>query len=123
VSSQAFGKSSRLLNSSDFQAVFDNASLRASHSQLLVLARPNALDHPRLGLVISKKNIRLAVQRNRIKRIARESFRLQKPKLAGIDAIVLARRKLDLLSNEQLHVIFNQQWCRIIKKACSEISN
>ncbi|TQV82713.1 ribonuclease P protein component [Exilibacterium tricleocarpae] len=117
MTGSAFGKSLRLLRSSDFQAVFDDAPFRASHKHLLVLARPSGLDYPRLGLVIAKKNIRLAVQRNRIKRIARESFRLQQHKLAGIDAIVLARRELDVFDNRQLHRLFQQQWQRICQKA------
>ena len=113
----AFGKSLRLLRSSDFQAVFDDAPFRASHKHLLVLARPNNLGRSRLGLIIAKKHVRLAVQRNRIKRIARESFRLQQHKLAGIDAIVLARRELDNFDNRQLLRIFRQQWQRICHKA------
>jgi ribonuclease P protein component len=112
-----FRKTLRLLNASDYQSVFDDAPFRASHKNILILARPGSTDAPRLGLVIAKKNIRLAVQRNRIKRIARETFRLQQDKLAGIDAIVLARRELDQLDNTALHKLFNQQWQRIIKKA------
>lgn len=112
-----FRKTLRLLNASDYQSVFDDAPFRASHKNILILARPGKSDTPRLGLVIAKKNIRFAVQRNRIKRIARETFRLQQDKLAGIDAIVLARRELDQLDNTALHKLFNQQWQRIIKKA------
>jgi ribonuclease P protein component len=117
VSSRAFSKTLRLLNASDYQSVFDDAPFRASHKHILILARPGNSDAPRLGLVIAKKNIRHAVQRNRIKRIARETFRHQQDNLAGIDAIVLARRDLDQLDNKALHKLFNQQWQRIIKKA------
>ena len=117
MSSRAFSKSLRLLNASDYQSVFDDAPFRASHKHILILARPGSSESPRLGLVIAKKNIRHAVQRNRIKRIARETFRHQQDNLAGIDAIVLARRDLDQLDNKALHKLFNQQWQRIIKKA------
>jgi len=125
--SKSFGKNLRLLNASDFKAVFDDAPIRASHQHLLILSRTNnsgtAQDPnyptttPRLGLVIAKKNVRLAVERNRIKRIARETFRLQQDKLPGVDAVVLARRGLDSLNNIELHQLFNKQWSRIIKKA------
>lgn len=117
MSSKTFGKNLRLLNASDFKAVFDDAPIRASHQHLLILSRKNTSDTPRLGLVIAKKNVRLAVSRNRIKRIARESFRLHQDKLDGIDAVVLARRGLDSLDNADLHKLFNKQWARIIKKA------
>lgn len=113
---QAYPKSLRLLNASDFQVVFNDAPFRASHKNLLILARPNQLQVPRLGLVIAKKNIRLAVQRNRIKRIARETFRARQTELSGIDAIILARRELDQLDNAALHKVFAQQWQRIQKK-------
>lgn len=113
---QAFSKTLRLLNASDFQRVFNDAPFRASHKHLLILARPNDLPYPRLGLVIAKKNVRLAVQRNRIKRVARECFRLRQQDLAGIDAIILARRELDQLDSRALHQLYSQQWQRVIKK-------
>jgi len=120
VATLAFSKSLRLLNASDYKAVFDDAPLRSSHSQLLVLAKFNQGSYPRLGLVIAKKNIRLAVQRNRIKRILRETFRLKQQSLQGIDAVVLARRNLDSLTNEELHKLFNKQWNRVIKNAAKQ---
>lgn len=115
--SKAFQKSLRLLNASDYQSVFDDAPFRASHQHLLILSRANQTDTPRLGLVIAKKHIRLAVQRNRIKRILRETFRQSQHELGGIDAVILARRGLDELDNAQLHKLFHKQWARIIKKA------
>ena len=115
--SKAFSKSLRLLNASDYQSVFSDAPFRASHQHLLILSRPNQTDTPRLGLVIAKKHIRLAVQRNRIKRILRETFRQHQQQLGGIDAVVLARAGLDKLDNQQLHKLFSKQWGRIIKKA------
>ena len=44
---------------------------------------------PRLGLAISKRNARLAVQRNRLKRHAREVFRRLSPELAIADYVVV----------------------------------
>ncbi len=45
----------------------------------------------RLGLAISKKHARRSVDRNRIKRIAREAFRISKHRLPPVDIIVLSR--------------------------------
>ena len=67
--------------------------------------------------MIAKKNIRLATQRNRIKRILRESFRLQQQQLSGIDTVVLARRGLDQLDNAELRKEFDQLWQQLQKKA------
>jgi ribonuclease P protein component len=116
VSSHGFGKSLRLVNSGDFKRVFDDAPLRASHRHFLILARANQLPFPRLGLVISKKSIRLAVDRNRVKRLIRENFRRRQESLAGLDIIVLSRKGMDELSNADISHQLDQQWQRIVRK-------
>ncbi len=45
----------------------------------------------RLGLAIAKKHVRRSVDRNRVKRIAREAFRISKHKLPPVDIVVLSR--------------------------------
>ncbi|GAA4092847.1 ribonuclease P protein component [Zhongshania borealis] len=112
-----FEKTLRLLNASEYQAVFDESRLKVSSAEILFLARKNDLDRPRLGLVIAKKNVRLSVQRNRVKRNVRETFRLCQHKLQGIDVIVLARRGLDQLDNKQMQEICNQLWHQLEKRA------
>ena len=112
-----FDKSLRLLNASEYQAVFDESRLKVSTAELLFLARINQLGRARLGLVIAKKNVRLSVQRNRVKRVIRETFRLNKHKLQGIDIIVLARRGLADIDNKQLHETCNQLWHQLEKRA------
>ena len=113
---QSFPKSMRLLNSNDFQSVFDDAPLRTSHQHFLFLARQNQLDRPRLGLVIAKKHIRHAVDRNRMKRLIRETFRVKQQQLAGIDVIVLARKGMNDATNAVLLDQLNGQWQRLIRK-------
>ena len=112
----AFTKSMRLLNSKDFQTVFDNAPLRTSHQHFLFLARINSLDSPRLGLVIAKKHIRHAVDRNRMKRLIRETFRAKQQQLKGLDVIVLARKGMNDVTNAVLIEHLNGQWDRLIRR-------
>ena len=69
-----FKKTQRLLNASDYKQVFDYNRAKVANSSLLILAKPS-VKYLRLGLVVAKKNIPTAVQRNRIKRVARETFR------------------------------------------------
>jgi ribonuclease P protein component len=116
INGHAFSKSMRLLNSNDFQTVFDDAPLRTSHQHFLFLARQNQLDRPRLGLVIAKKHIRHAVDRNRMKRLIRETFRAKQQQLAGIDVIVLARKGMNDATNTLLIEQLNGQWDRLIRK-------
>ena len=113
----AFGKTSRLLNARDFKHVFDTARLKVSTPELLFLACPNDSPHARLGLVIAKKHIRLAVQRNRVKRILRESFRLNQHTVSGLDIVVLARKGLGTLDNPQIHHDCLQLWEQLQRRA------
>ncbi|MDR9426227.1 MAG: ribonuclease P protein component, partial [Marinobacter sp.] len=93
-----FPKSHRLLKPSDYSKVFDDVALKVPHRNFLILATPNDRGHARIGLIFSKKNLRLAVQRNRIKRQVRETFRLQQD-LPSLDIIVLGRQGLSQLDN------------------------
>lgn len=113
----------RLLTGGDFKRVFDGAVFKVSEQPLLILASPNDLDHPRIGFVISKKNIRRAVKRNRVRRIIRESFRLNQHNLPNIDMVILARKDLDKLDNVALFQMMNRNWSRLRKKASKIQSN
>lgn len=108
-----FPRARRLLNASDYSRVFDQADAKASHKYLLLLARQNSGAEHRLGLVIAKKNVRLAVQRNRIKRIAREFFRALPPAAISLDVVLLTRRGIDQLDNAELSTILQQQWQKL----------
>lgn len=116
LSGFCFGKNKRLLNSADFKSVFDGAKFKAPHKNLLVLANPAATDSPRLGLVVAKKNAKLAVQRNRIKRLTRDSFRLNQAALEGLDIVVLSKHDLWRLDNAQITELLEQAWKRLIKQ-------
>ena len=67
-----------------------------------------------MGLAIAKKGVKKAVQRNRIKRIVRESFRLQKAGLAKYDLVVLCRNKAASASKKQLAVSIQTHWMKLI---------
>ena len=56
-----------------------------------MLVRENGLGLARLGIAVGKKHVRRAVDRNRIKRQVRETFRHHAAMLGGIDVVVLAR--------------------------------
>lgn len=106
----SFGKAKRLLNAKDYSEVFDGTEAKASHKRLLLLAKRNNTSGHRLGLVIARKNVRLAVERNRIKRVAREFFRTLKKEEPGMDVVLLARHGMDQLDNAELSSILRQQW-------------
>lgn len=111
---QDFSKQSRLLSGSDYKKVF-SSSKRFSDRHFLVLASNNGTREARLGLAISKKKLQSAVQRNRIKRLIRESFRLHKKELSGKDLVVLAQKDLVSMKNHILLNSLNDIWKKIEK--------
>ena len=113
-SASRFGKNKRLLNAVDYSRVFDQPDARASHRHLLLLARNNQRDRHRLGLVIAKKNVKRAVERNRIKRVTREFFRQLPDSEPHMDVILLARRGLDEMDNALLSSTLKQQWQKLV---------
>ena len=80
-------RDARLVDKADFDRVFaDNQ--RARTDFLMVMARPNQVGYPRLGMVVAKRLLARAVDRNRVKRCVRESFRLALPELPACDFVV-----------------------------------
>lgn len=113
--SQDFSREKRLLTPRHFKAVFDSPTGKVPGKNLLLLARSNDLDHPRLGLVIGKKSVKLSVQRNRLKRLMRESFRLNQDSLVGWDIVIVARKGLGDVENPELIQHFGKLWKRLAR--------
>jgi ribonuclease P protein component len=111
-------KRARLLKASEFNRVFDKA-VRSSDQYFTVLARQNEIGYPRLGLAISKKRARLAVTRNRLKRIIRESFRQKQYEISCADYVVLAGHKSCSTNNTRLIQSLEQHWQKL-NKLCAK---
>lgn len=107
-----FPRRARLLEPQAFKAVFAEGK-RISLSGLTAIILPNTLGHPRLGLAIAKKSVRKAVDRNRIKRCVRDSFRLQQAAIVPVDIVVLARPRLELTPNAALRMAMGTLWQRL----------
>ena len=87
VAAERFGRGHRLLLKRDFDAVLREPQLRLRRGPLWGAARPNDVGVARLGLVVAKKVLRRAVDRNRVKRVIRESFRKRRG-LPALDIVV-----------------------------------
>jgi len=107
-----FTRQQRLLKAKEYQFVFEQA-YKSTDPYFTVLARANQQQFTRLGLTIAKKRVLLAVKRNRIKRLIRESFRHHQFSLAGIDAVVLARNGIDQINNRTLLDSLARHWLKL----------
>jgi len=114
MTSNAFPASHRLLRSEEFDAVFKNRDFAVNSHCFLLLARRNTAGCNRLGMVIAKKNLPLAVDRNRVKRCIREVFRREKV-VTNLDLVVLARN--GALTESKLHEHFARLWAELQAKA------
>lgn len=113
--SRDFSREKRLLIPRQFKAVFDSPTAKVPGKHVLLLARLNDLELPRLGLVIGKKSVKLSVQRNRLKRLIRDSFRLNQDALIGWDIVVIARKGFGDLENAELTQQFDKLWKRLAR--------
>lgn len=75
-----------------------------------MLAKSNSLGYARLGLAVSKKQARRAVQRNRLKRLIRESFRIHQHSLPAWDYVVFAKEIAQEVNNTLLLETLIKQW-------------
>lgn len=86
-----------LRGSDDFQKVY-RTGRRYDSALMTAFVLPNNLPHNRLGITASRKALGNAVQRNRARRVLRETFRLRSSALVDLnekyDWVINAKRKL-----------------------------
>jgi ribonuclease P protein component len=108
----------RLTEKRAFREIFEKPCV-ASDSCFKILAKPNGQSVSRLGMAVSRKVDRRAVQRNRLKRLVRESFRLYlASQRVGIDAdfMVLPRQQAVAISNEEIFERLGRLWNNVGRK-------
>ncbi|BDM66211.1 ribonuclease P protein component [Shewanella sp. NFH-SH190041] len=115
MTSYTFTRELRLLTPAQFKAVFSNP-IKASSAEITLLAVPNSDNHPRLGLTVAKKHVKRANQRNRVKRIVRDSFRLNQHNLPAIDIVVLVRGGVLTMENAELKRLIEKLWRKLSRR-------
>ncbi|WP_233171639.1 ribonuclease P protein component [Dyella sp. ASV21] len=105
-------REARLRRAGDFAAL-RHTSGRFGGRCFSVRYRANELGQPRLGLAISKRVSKRAVERNRIKRLVRESFRRIRLELPAIDLMVMAREQAAGLPGPELLAELDGLWRKL----------
>jgi ribonuclease P protein component len=109
--SLAFPPRARLRQPREFEAVLKQGR-RVQEKFLTLVVLPLAAGEARLGLAISARAVPRAVGRNRIKRLARESFRATRASLPAVDLVLQARSGAAGASSAELRDALQRLWRR-----------
>jgi len=110
-----FARQSRLLKPAQFDAVY-STRLRVVDGCFSINAARNTLGYPRMGLSIGAKAAGNSVERNRVKRQARESFRKEAGALPALDLVVGARNGVRTAHNARLRESLAALWTEVRKR-------
>lgn len=116
IGTGCFPRCLRLLSAAEFKAVFADAN-KVGDKYLTLLARMNERGHPRLGMAISRKSVRRAVARNRIKRQLREYVRLHQEEIGSLDLVVLCKPGVEKLDKRAIRDSINACFERLAKRS------
>ena len=115
MANHTFPRELRLLTPREFDNVFQNP-FRVASPLFTILCKANSSNNPRIGLTIAKKRVKLAVHRNRIKRCARDSFRLHQHKLPPVDMVLMVKGDISNTDNAELHQQLERLWSKILRQ-------
>ena len=107
-----FPRTARILKPADFTRL-RHTSRRVGGRHFSAEAAPALGDCARLGLAVSRRVSTNAVRRNRIKRIARDSFRKIRLTLPPLDILLIARPSADAETNQSLRAELDALWQRL----------
>jgi len=113
-----FRRNSRLTTAREFSPVF-KSNLKIGNSLMTLLVSNHTSKQPRLGFAIAKKQVKRAVDRNKLKRIFRESFRQSQTELPNKDFVIMVKHKIIFQSNQKIFELMQNNW-HTVKSQCSK---
>ena len=112
-----FSTDVRIHCAADYKSVFDGALFKVHQPHFLFLAKISEQPNSRLGIVVAKKKVRRAHERNRVKRLARESFRLHQQQLDLLDIVVMPKVGIEAIPNAELQQQLQFAWQKLQRLA------
>ena len=106
----------RIRTRAEYQRVF-RLRKRLFTPYFIIYYRRNQQDTPTLGVITSKRNIKHAVGRNRVKRIVREAFRQKQHQLSGLDMVFVVQKGAKSATNVELWQCLDEQFVQLAKRS------
>ncbi|WP_221764325.1 ribonuclease P protein component [Methyloradius palustris] len=110
-----FPRQRRLIKTDDFSSVF-NFRKRISGHYLAIHYQYNQQLDARLGLIVGKKIARLSVDRNYMKRVIKEFFRLNQHQLPNLDLVIRAQRRFSTSDYKILVLELNELFASLSRR-------
>jgi ribonuclease P protein component len=108
----------RLRRKSDFDGAYARGR-RTGSAFFGITTCSNEAGQPRLGLAVSLRATGSSVERNRIRRIIRESFRLHQHEIPALDIVVSARERARHAPGSELHASLAALWKKVIEQCAT----
>jgi len=113
----AFTRRQRLLTPAQYTRVLKKGKrISGKYFRLAGIQRDEPDAGARLGLTIAKRSVKRAVDRNQVKRLARESFRHHCAELLALDVVVFANPSAATAEPEELRRHLDRQWLQLSRK-------
>ncbi len=112
----SFNRQAKIVKTDDFSSVF-NLRKRIASQHLVLRYRLNEANMPRLGMIVSKKTAKLAVQRNYMRRVLRELFRLNQQHLPTVDLVVQVQKTFE----KSDFLLIKQEYESLLQKLSAKV--
>ena len=104
-------KSMRILQPKAFKQVYANRQF--GNSRFFTFNALGDQQSLKLGITVAKKVSKLAVQRNRVKRLVREHFRHNKHRVGNTHLVITAKAGASSASNQELRDNLEELWVKV----------
>ena len=115
-----FTKKAKLIKTDEFSSVF-NFRKRIFANFLAFHYQPNQQDLPRLGLVVGKKIAKRAVDRNYMRRVLREFFRVNQHAINYVDLVIRVQKRFERKDFAQIHQEFATLIAKVNQRTQSQL--